>query len=571
MKSLVVTPTVLAMMNDDLDWTQKLGDAVLAQQADVMDAIQRLRGLAEDNGKLATTKEQKVTTTEEAGKEVIVIEPATPETVYVPYYEPAVVYGAWPYPDYPPYYFPPAPGWVVGGAIASGIAWGAGFAIGNAIWDGFDWNHGNIRVDIDKTVNINNRHDVKRGDWHHDSHHRRGVNYTNNDVRNKYAKGPAKGGDRKLDYRGRDGEQVLKPGDRPGGDHGRPDLGKGPGGDKRADLGKGPGGDKRPDLGKDKGGPGKQAALEGKKPDLSKRPDQDRPKTKNAFDPGDGKKAKDYSKRGQASLGDRSSRDFAKPKAPSGGHKAARPGGGPKAGGGHRGGGQARGGGGGRGAVVAAAAGGVRRMAAMIEGATGMRRKAWLWLCAALVLWFGPAAAQEHFKTPDEAVTALVDAAKAQDKSAILAVLGKEGREVISSGDAVADRAARHKFLAAYDAKHEVDETGDKATLVVGDNDWPFPIPLVKKDDRWSFDTAGGLDEILRRRIGRNELSTIQVCLGYVQAQNEYASLDPAGLGPHAYAQRILSSPGKKDGLYWPTGAARAAEPARRVCRRGVG
>jgi len=343
-KSLVATPTVLAMMNDDLDWTQKLGDAVLAQQADVMDAVQRLRARAEDNGKLATTKEQKVTTTEEAGKEVIVIEPASRETVYVPYYEPAVVYGAWPYPAYPPYYFPPAPGWAVGGAIASGIAWGAGFAIGNAIWDGFDWGHGNIRVDINKTVNINkhvDRHDVKRGDWHHDSHHRRGVNYKNKEVRNKYAKGPARDGDRKLDYRGRGGEQVLKPGDRPGGDRGRPDLGKGPGGDK-GPGGKGPGG-KGPDLGKGKGGAGKQAALEGKKPDLGKRPDQGRPKTKNAFDPSDGKKAKDYSKRGQASLGNRSSRDFAKPKRPSGGPKAGKRSGGPKVGGG---GGKARGGGG---------------------------------------------------------------------------------------------------------------------------------------------------------------------------------------------------------------------------------
>jgi hypothetical protein len=124
----------------------------LAQQADVMEAVQRLRARAEDKGKLATTKEQTVTVTKEADKEVIVIEPASPETVYVPYYEPAVVYGAWPYPDYPPYYFPPAPGWVVGGAIATGIAWGAGFAIGNAIWDDFDWGHGNIRVDINKTV-----------------------------------------------------------------------------------------------------------------------------------------------------------------------------------------------------------------------------------------------------------------------------------------------------------------------------------------------------------------------------------------------------------------------------------
>ena len=162
-KALVATPTVLDMMNKDLDWTQKLGDAVLAQQPDVMDAIQRLRAKAEANGKLATTKEQKVTVTKEAdNKQVIVIEPTSPETVYVPYYEPAVVYGAWDYPDYPPYYFAPAPGWVVGGAIASGIAWGAGFAIGNAIWDGFDWHDHDIRVDIDKNVNINKNVNKKR-------------------------------------------------------------------------------------------------------------------------------------------------------------------------------------------------------------------------------------------------------------------------------------------------------------------------------------------------------------------------------------------------------------------------
>jgi hypothetical protein len=134
-KQLVSTPTVLDMMNTQLDWTQRLGDAVLAQQADVMDAIQRLRTKAQANGKLETTKEQKVEVTEQAGKQVIVIEPASPDVVYVPYYEPAVVYGAWPYPEYPAYYFPPAPWYGVGGALARGIAWGAGFAIGHEIWD----------------------------------------------------------------------------------------------------------------------------------------------------------------------------------------------------------------------------------------------------------------------------------------------------------------------------------------------------------------------------------------------------------------------------------------------------
>jgi hypothetical protein len=359
-KSLVATPTVLAMMNDDLDWTEKLGDAVLAQQADVMDAIQRLRAKAEANGKLKTTKEQKVTVNKEADQEVIVIEPTSPETVYVPYYEPAVVYGSWDYPDYPPYYFPPAPGWVVGGAVATGIAWGAGWAIGNAIWDGFDWHDHNINVDIDKNVNINkhvNKKDVKQGKWEHNPQHRKGVNYKDKSVQNKFGKDAVKSADRKLDYRGRSGEQVLKPdkkgpggGERPG-DKGK-DLGKGPGGGKGPELGKGPGDGKRPDVGKDKGGPGKQAGLDGKKPDMG-RPDKGKAKP-NAFDASDGAKARDYSKRGQASLGDRSPREMARPKGGGGGPNINRGGGGHRVGGGggggrQMGGGGHRGGGGGRG------------------------------------------------------------------------------------------------------------------------------------------------------------------------------------------------------------------------------
>jgi hypothetical protein len=191
---------------------------------------------------------------------------------------------------------------VVGGAVATGIAWGVGWAIGNAIWDGFDWNHGNIRVDIDKNVNIDrhvNRNDVKVGNWEHNSYHRRGVNYRNTEVQNKYAKNAVKAGDRKLDYRGRSGEQVLKNVDqRPGGGE-RPDLGKGPG-DKRPDLGKGPG--ERPGTA---GGP------DNKRPDLGK---GGKPKPKpEAFDLGDGGKARDYSKRGQESLGNRGAADFKKP------------------------------------------------------------------------------------------------------------------------------------------------------------------------------------------------------------------------------------------------------------------
>ena len=112
-RSLIATPSVLDMMSDKLEWTQKLGDAVLAQQADVMDGIQRLRAKADDNKKLTSTKEQKVSKKSEGSKQVIVIEPTNPETVYVPYYDPAVVYGSWPYPAYPPYYWGAGywPGW----------------------------------------------------------------------------------------------------------------------------------------------------------------------------------------------------------------------------------------------------------------------------------------------------------------------------------------------------------------------------------------------------------------------------------------------------------------------------
>src|SRR5271170_758189 len=118
-KSLVATPSVLEMMSTKLDWTQKLGDAVIAQQTDVMDAIQRLRAKAQGNNKLKSTKEQNVTVRQEQGRQIIAIAPTDPDTIYVPYYDPAVVYGDWPYPDYPPYYWP-APGYITAGIIATG-------------------------------------------------------------------------------------------------------------------------------------------------------------------------------------------------------------------------------------------------------------------------------------------------------------------------------------------------------------------------------------------------------------------------------------------------------------------
>lgn len=184
-------------------------------------------------------------------------------------------------------------------------------------------------------------------------------------------------------------------------------------------------------------------------------------------------------------------------------------------------------------------------------------------LSAALFLCTASAAsAQQPFKTPDEAANALVDAAKTGDQKAIRSVLGPDGIEILSSGDEVADAATRTKFVAAYEAKHSIATEGDdKAVMVIGQEDFPLPIPLVRSNGMWHFDTAAGRDEILARRIGRNELDAIQSCLAFVDAQNEYAEKDRTGAGANIYAQRIVSQPGNKDGLYWPSAQGEDPSP----------
>jgi hypothetical protein len=159
---------------------------------------------------------------------------------------------------------------------------------------------------------------------------------------------------------------------------------------------------------------------------------------------------------------------------------------------------------------------------------------------------------QRTFSSPEEAVRALVNAAKADDTTELSAILGPDGKQLISSGDQVADRNGRDRFVRMYEEKNMViKDTGDKAVLEVGNDGWPFPIPIVKAGGDWRFDTKEGKREILDRRIGRNELSTIQSCLAYVDAQREYASKDRNGDGLLEYAQKFASEPGKKDGLYW--------------------
>src|SRR5262245_12684819 len=153
--------------------------------------------------------------------------------------------------------------------------------------------------------------------------------------------------------------------------------------------------------------------------------------------------------------------------------------------------------------------------------------------CAALAVPPG----QKSFDSLDDAVNALVNAFRSGDKKALLAILGPKGGPVISSGDDVADRAAYQKFVAAYDKAHRLEGGGGKVGLIVGDDDYPLAIPLVPDGPKWFWDTDAGDDEILFRRVGRNELSTIQVCLAYGCAQRAYSSAS-RGSGLLEYAQR---------------------------------
>jgi hypothetical protein len=170
----------------------------------------------------------------------------------------------------------------------------------------------------------------------------------------------------------------------------------------------------------------------------------------------------------------------------------------------------------------------------------------------AVALLASASQAQQAFPSPEDAAASLAAAVKTGTRSAILKVLGNDAEDIVESGDDVADAATRQRFLSAYDTKHFIKTEGNKqATLILGPDDFPFPIPLVSNKSGWEFDAAAGRLEILYRRIGRNELDAIQTSLAFVDAQNEYAEKDRTGDGAGVYAQRIVSTPGKKDGLFW--------------------
>jgi hypothetical protein len=170
---------------------------------------------------------------------------------------------------------------------------------------------------------------------------------------------------------------------------------------------------------------------------------------------------------------------------------------------------------------------------------------------------------QKTFASPAEAVHALVKAAEDANQDEMLAVLGDDGKDLVYSGDPVQDKTGMEKFVKSYKTKHAIVTEDDKTRILhVGPNDWPMPIPIVNDGGKWRFDTAAGKEELLYRRIGRNELGAIAACRGYIDAQKDYAAEGHDGLPAGIYAQRLMSSSGKQDGLYWETAEGEPTSPA---------
>jgi hypothetical protein len=207
--SLVAFPEYLAMAGERPDWVQNVGDAFLAQPEAVMDSVQRLRAQAQKAGNLKTTQQQTVIVEQAPAaptQTIIKIEPAQPQVVYVPVYNPTVVYGTWPYPSYPPYYWP-TPGYAFGNALLSGIAFGTGIAITNAIWGGFDWGRNDVNINVNRynNINVNRQLSATQNNvsWKHNADNRKGVPYRDAKSRQQYDR-QVPGADKRAEYRGKD-------------------------------------------------------------------------------------------------------------------------------------------------------------------------------------------------------------------------------------------------------------------------------------------------------------------------------------------------------------------------------
>jgi uncharacterized membrane protein YgcG len=280
-KALTVFPQVLSMMSEKLDWTQKLGDAFLAQQKDVMATAQALRGKAVQQGALKDSKEQKVVTEVENNTTIIKIEPTDPEVVYVPTYNPTVVYGAWPYPAYPPYYwYPPGYYYPYGGAL---LGFTAGIIIGSALWGNCIWGGGSVDINVNRYNNFN-RTNISDGNFRHNVDHRGAVPYRDKGVAQQYGRGQRADAASREAFRGRaeSGRQAIQRGEVSSRDLAGRDLGS-------RDAGRANAGTANRDLG------GRDGATGGR--DLSGT------RSPTAFETNRGSQTRDFSNRGSSSLG----------------------------------------------------------------------------------------------------------------------------------------------------------------------------------------------------------------------------------------------------------------------------
>ena len=582
-KGLTAVPQALAMMSEKLEWTQQLGDAFLAQRQELMAAVQKLRQKASAQGNLKESKEQKVITEQVAQQTVIKIEPADPQVVYVPSYNPTVVYGAWPYPAYPPYYYPPAPyyGYYAGAGL---VGFTAGVIVGGAIWGNANWGGGDVDIDVNKSNNFNRTNNTNKN-FQHNPERRGGVPYKDQRTAQQYNRGQSANAGTRDDFRGRDG-QSDRAGDRTG--------------DRAGDRT----GDRAGDRAGDRSGDRAAGVSD---------------RSANTRDAGGASAGtRDVGGGGRdANVGrdvGGGSRDISSGRASAG--TSDRGGGGNYGGGGGHYGSSGSAFGGGSGASARSSSSrGSSSMASSRGGGGGAAR--WWWrarrwrsamtshlpmrlsqtegklvminrihfrfkrvsLSAAFVLCtlgistaFAAAPAQRTFASAEEAAAALVQAVKKGDRAGILAVLGKDAASSLSSGDAIDDRLIAERFVTRYETKHAIVADGDKrATLTIDADDFPFAYPLVKTASGWRFDAKAGNAELLARRVGENELAVMNVLLAIVDAQREYASLDRDGNGAPEYAAKFASTPGKKDGLYWPTYAGEPPSPLGTLVARAAG
>lgn len=212
-QSLVAFPQLMAMLEAKPDQVQMIGDAFLADPGKVMDRVQFLRKKAQDAGNLKSSDQQKVSVTNDTGKQVIVVEPTQPSVVYVPVYQPSVVYGSWWYPAYPPVYWPPPPHYYPGGAFVAGVIWGAAITgIHNSLWGGFGWGHNEVNINVNRynNINVNKRIDANNNHFNHNPDRRRDVPYRDSKSRDNFGKKSLDGARDREAYRGKDGRDNQR-------------------------------------------------------------------------------------------------------------------------------------------------------------------------------------------------------------------------------------------------------------------------------------------------------------------------------------------------------------------------